>query len=290
MLCVKGPPLGFDGIPMVPLKFHILGQVGESFWVPYFHKDVGPSWNLVFEALPGGPMDRFEGATRGEQVLEIARQVFREFIPWHSDWLRDAELSDPLGWLVGKFASTVRKPVGRLPSGRLVTPLGDTAMSLDPIGGQGANNGNKMTRNLVDSIVAHGDRPFDAQWMTDTFERFWARHGFAAHAFSNGLLQPPSPSARDLFFAQYGSDGRFDNLSGPQLLANTFAENANDPATLLPMMQDRRKMHQLIEQTTGRSWIRSVASGAIGVAWEELRQWRGLEPRHPLVPEVKVAA
>ena len=83
MLCVKGPPLGFDGIPMVPLKFNILGQAGESFWVPYFHKDVGPSWNLVFEALPVGPMDRFEGATRGEQVLEFARQFFRELMPWH---------------------------------------------------------------------------------------------------------------------------------------------------------------------------------------------------------------
>jgi hypothetical protein len=33
-----------------------------------------------------------------------------------------------------------------------------------------------------------------------------------------------------------------------------------------------------------------VASGAMGVAKEEFRQWRGLEPRHPLVSAYKVAA
>ena len=49
-------------------------------------------------------------------------------------------------------------------------------------------------------------------------------------------------------------------------------------------------MHQFIEKVTGRSWMRAVASGAVGVAREEFRQWRGLEPRHPLVSEHKVAA
>ena len=70
------------------------------------------------------------------------------------------------------LAPTVRKPVGRLPSGRIVTPLGDTAMALDPIGGQGANNGNKMARNLVELTIARKDQPFDEKWMIETFERF----------------------------------------------------------------------------------------------------------------------
>jgi 2-polyprenyl-6-methoxyphenol hydroxylase-like FAD-dependent oxidoreductase len=290
MVCVKGPAMGFDGIPMLPVKYNIIGPLGEAFWIPYFHKDVGQSWNLVFEARPGGPMDRFEGCKTGEQVLDIAKQVVREFIPWDYEWLKDAELSDVHGWQVGKFAPTVRKPVGRLPSGRLVTAVGDTAMALDPIGGQGANNGNKMVRNMVECIVAHGDRPFDAQWMTDTFEKFYARHGNWTNLHNNSMLVPGSAAARDLLFAQYGSDGRFDNQSGPQLLANAFVENGNDPALLTPILQDRRKTHEFIEKTTGVSWIRAIASGAMGVAREEFRQWRGLAPRHPLVPEFKVAA
>lgn len=290
MVCVTGPALGFDGIPMVPVKANLIGGVGELNFLPYYHKDVGASWNIVIEALPGSPLDRFQGATSGEQVLELLQAATREFAPWDAEWLSKAELSDPLGWLVGKFPPTVRNPVGRLPSGRIVTGAGDTLMALDPITAQGANNGNKMVRNLVDCVVAHEDRPFDAQWMTDTFERFYAKHGQATYAYTHAMLSPPAPGARDLMFAQYGSDGRFDNESGPQQLANFFAEMANDPASLFPIMQDRRRMHEYIEQKTGRSWIRAVASGAMGVAWEEFRQWRGLEPRHPLVSAYKVAA
>jgi hypothetical protein len=240
-------------------------------------------------------IERLDQIAAGNDLTIVATgraelRSLREFMPWHADWLQDAELSDPLGWLVGKFAPTVYKPVGRLPSGRWVTPLGDTAMSLDPIGGQGANNGNKMVRNLVECIIAHGDRPFDAQWMTDTFERFYERHGGPTHTFNNMLLEGPTAALRELLFAQYGSDGRVDNRSGEQLLANAFFENFNDPAGLTPMLQDRGKIHALIEKVTGRSWLRAVAGGAMGVAWEALRQLGGLEPRHPLVPEFKVAA
>jgi 2-polyprenyl-6-methoxyphenol hydroxylase-like FAD-dependent oxidoreductase len=290
MVCVKGPAMGFDGIPLLPVKNNSIGRVGEALFVPYFHKDVGASWNLVFEAVPGGPMDRFEGATSAEQVLDLCKQAVREFVPWDYDWLKNAEPSDSLGWLVGKFAPTVRKPVGRLPSGRIIAGVGDTVMALDPCAGQGANNGNKMVRNLVESVIAQGDLPFDAQWMTDTFERFYARHGHATYTFTNMMLAGPSPAGRDFLFAQYGSDARFDNTSGQQRLADAFIENLNDPALLTSTFQDRRKMHEFIEKTTGRSWIRAVAAGAMGVAWEELRQWRGLEPRHPLVHEFKVAA
>lgn len=290
MVCMKGLPYGFDGIPLQPVKFNSVGPVGDIFFIPYFHKDVGASWNLVVEAHPGGPMDRFQGATSGEQVLQICKELIKEFCPWDYEWVRKAELSDPLGWLVGKFPPTIRKPVGRLPSGRLVAGVGDTLMAMDPIVAQGANNGNKMVRNFVECVVAHGDKPFTAEWMTDTFERFYARHGEAAYKFTNLFLKPPPAAMLDLFFAQYGSDGRFDNNFGPQLLANAFADGMNDPASMLPVLTDRKKMHEFIQKTTGRSWIRAVASGAMGVAWEEIRQFGGLEPRHPLVAEFRVAA
>jgi 2-polyprenyl-6-methoxyphenol hydroxylase-like FAD-dependent oxidoreductase len=283
MVCVKGPRLGFDGVPLLPVKINLLPGRGECFWVPYFHKDAGASWNLLFEALPGGPMDRFQEAKSAAQVLEIAKQLIRELMPWDYPWVKDAETSDANGWLVGKFAPTVRKPVGRLSSGRLVMALGDTAMSVDPIAGQGANNGNKMVRNLVECIVAHQDRPFDAAWMTDTFERFYERHGRATHDFTNLLLEPITPSALQLLIAQYGSDGRSDNPSGRQLLANAFSENFNDPSLLTPLMRDPRGMRQFIERTTGQWWLRAVASGVLGIAREGLRQLSGQAPRHPRV-------
>jgi hypothetical protein len=290
MLCVKGLAMGFDGIPLLPVKQNIIAAVGEAFWVPYHHKDVGQSWNLLLEAQPGGPMDRFGSVTSGDQLLEVVKQVAKELIPWDYSWLKNAELSDRLGWQTGKFAPTVRKPVGVLPSGRIVAAVGDTAMTLDPIGGQGANNGNKMVRNLVESVAAHGDQPFDAQWMTDTFERFYERHGGPTYTYNNMLLETPPTAVKELLFAQYGSDGRFDNDSGEQRLANAFVEHSNDPGVLQHLMHDRRKMHAFIEKTTGRSWISAVARGALGVAREEFRQWRGQAPRHPLVHQHKVTA
>ncbi len=277
MVCVKGPPLTFDSTPLLPVKYNIIGSVGESFWIPYFHKDAGPSWGLLIEAKPGGPLDRFQGAKSGAEVLELIKKTIREFTPWEYDWVKNAEVSDPLGWLVGKITPTVRKPVGKLPSGRWVMPIGDTAMSLDPIAGQGANNGNKMVRSLVESIVARGDQPFDAQWMTDTFERFWTRHGAPTYTFNNMLLDPPSAGLRKLLFAQQGSDGRADNVSGQQRLANAFMENVIDPGALTHVVQDSRKLHAFIAEVTGRSWVRAVAGGAMSAIWGALRQ-RGAQP------------
>lgn len=281
MLCVKGPRLGFDGIPLLPVKFNLLVGVGEAFWVPYFHKDAGPSWNILFEAQPGSPMDRFQGARSGQEALDIAQQVVRKLAPWDAAWLRGAELSDPNGWLVGKFTPVVRKPVGRLPSGRPVLALGDTAMAVDPVAGQGANNGNKQVRNLLECVAAHGERPFDEAWMTDTFERFYARHGQHSHTFTNLLLAPISPAGRDFLIAQYGSDGRADNRSPAQALANAFVENFNDPAALTHIFQDSAGSHRVIEEHTRASWLRAVARGGLGIARAQLRQRLGMDPGHP---------
>ena len=208
MIITTGGKMGFAGVPFLPVKFNFFAPFGEAFYVPYFHKDHGPTWNMLIEAKPGGPLDRFGDCKSGEQAVELYKQVIKDVIPWDYDWAKDMQLADPNGWLVGRFAPTVRKPVGRLPSGRIVTPLGDTAMALDPVGGQGANNGNKMARNLVESIIARKDRPFDAAWMTETFERFYARSGDITYTFNNLLLEPITNAGKQLLIAQYGSDGR----------------------------------------------------------------------------------
>ncbi|XXU47004.1 styrene monooxygenase/indole monooxygenase family protein [Sorangium sp. So ce1014] len=284
MLCVTGPRLGFDGVPLLPVKFNLFGGLGEAFWVPYHHKDVGPSWNCIVEAIPGGRMDRFQGATSGEEILAITKELVKELIPWDHEWFRTAELSDKHGWQKGRVVPAVRKPVGRLPSGRIVTSLGDTAMSLDPIGGQGANSGNKMARNLVECIVQHGDRPFDAEWMTRTFDRFYARHGGPTDRFNNLLLSGASAGIFHLLFAQYGSDGRGDNASRQQALANAFVNNFNDPAQLTPVLEDVGRVRAFIQQTTGKPWPLALAAGGVGVGLAQVRQRLGLPPGHPRAP------
>jgi hypothetical protein len=103
---------------------------GEAFYVPYFHNDRGPTWNVLIEGNKARePLDGFGDCKNGERAVELYKQVIKELIPWDYDWAKDMELADSNGWLVGRLAPTVRKPIGRLPSGRIVTPLGDTAMA-----------------------------------------------------------------------------------------------------------------------------------------------------------------
>ena len=180
MVCVKGPPPKPDGLPFVGVKNNLLDGVGEAVWIPYFHRDAGPSWNLIFEAHVGGAMDIFQGAKTGPEAFDCARRVVDELVPWDAEWARSMELSDPLGWLVGSITPTVRRPVGRLPSGRVVTAVGDAAVHFDPLAAQGANNATRMARHLVKHVVARGDGPFDAAWMTETFDAFWDTDAEAA--------------------------------------------------------------------------------------------------------------
>jgi len=284
MVCFQGPRMRFDNLPLVPVKFNVFPDDGEIFYMPFLHKDVGQSWACLVEARPGGRLDRFRDATSGEQVLERLRGVFRELLPWDAGWFEPARLSDPQGWLVGAVTPTVRRPVARLPSGREVMALGDTVMSFDPIGGQGANNGYKQVRNLLERVAEHGDQPFDGAWMTATFERFYARHGQPAYTFNNLLLEPITGAAQALLMAQYGSDGRSDNRSAAQRLADAFANNFNDPASLTSVMLDPGRMHRFISETTGGPWLKAVARGGLSVARGQLRQRLGLDPRHPPQP------
>jgi Styrene monooxygenase A putative substrate binding domain len=283
MIITTGGKMGFAGVPFLPVKFNFFAPFGESFYVPYYHKDHGPTWNMLMEAKPGGPLDKFGECKNGEQAVEIYKRVMKEVIPWDYDWAKDMELADPNGWLVGRLAPTVRKPVGRLPSGRIVTPLGDTAMALDPIGGQGANNGNKMARNLVASIIARKDLPFDAAWMTETFERFYARAGAITYTFNNILLEPITTAGKQLLIAQYGSNGSKRGSTGQQRIADAFIENFNDANGLTPAFLDARTAHTVIREKTGMSWVGAVARGGLGVAKAQLRQKLGREPGHPTV-------
>jgi Styrene monooxygenase A putative substrate binding domain/NAD(P)-binding Rossmann-like domain len=281
MVTTRGGAMGFAGVPFLPVKFNLFGSEGECFWVPYHHRDHGPTWSMLIEAKEGGRMDRFQGLKRGDEVLAVFKDVMKDLTPWDYAWAKDMELADDLGWLTGAVSPAVRSPIGRLPSGRIVTPLGDTAMSLDPIAGQGANNGNKMARNLVESIVAHQDRPFDEAFLTATFERFYADHGEAAYVFSHLLLEPITDAGKELLIAQYGSDGTGDG--GKQTIADAFFHNFADPRSLTPLLRDVPGARAFIEQHTGGSWLRSAARGRFGIARGQIRQKLGLAPNHPTV-------
>jgi 2-polyprenyl-6-methoxyphenol hydroxylase-like FAD-dependent oxidoreductase len=270
MVIAKGPRLALEGVPFLGVKNNIVDGLGEAVWMPYFHRDVGPCWNFVFEAHPGGPMDLFGSVKTGDDALAAAKTIIERFVPWDAAWARGMELADPLGWLAGRITPTVRRPVATLPSGRVVTCVGDAAMHFDPLAAQGANNATKMSRHLVRSIEARGAQPFDAAWMTRTFDAFWDDEGRPAYALTNIMLEPMTPAGRLLLVAQYGSDGV--RTDGPQKIADLFAEGFADPRLLVDALLDTREAKRLIAGATGRSWAAATARGALGIAAAQVRQ------------------
>jgi hypothetical protein len=281
MVFFKGPPVRQDGLPFLGVKFEVLGPLGEVFWLPFNHKDVGQCWAIGWQPKIGGPMDRFQNARSAKEVLDLTRTVMKDVMPWEAAWFDDTEICDELGWGVGSVTPTVRNPVGRLPSGQLVTPLGDAAIAYDPIAAQGANGGNQMARHLVNAVVARGDEPFDERWIADTFERFWNDYGQYSTGVTNLLLEPPSPTTVAYLVAQYGTDGT-DRGDGRQELANAFTENMANPATLTPILQNEAKTRDYIRRKTG-GFVRTVAKRVPRIALAQLRQRLGKDPGHPRV-------
>jgi hypothetical protein len=145
-------------------------------------------------------------------------------------------------------------------------------MALDPIAGQGANNGNRMARHLVRSIVERGYGAFDEQWMTDTFETFYADSGEMTVTFNNLLLEPITGAGRHLLVSQHGSDGRVNGQRPRQIIADAFCDNFADPRTLTPCLVDAARAKSFIAETSSRPWQLPVAAGFSRVARDQLRQ------------------
>jgi 2-polyprenyl-6-methoxyphenol hydroxylase-like FAD-dependent oxidoreductase len=270
MIITVGGPDRLPDLPLLPVKFDFLGTDGEIFFIPYWHKDHGRSWNILIEAKPGSRMDRFTKVTSGHEAVAAAKEVIKDLFPWDEPFVRSMELADPLGWLTGAVTPAVRNPVARLASGRVVTALGDTAISYDPIAAQGANSGIKQARQLVADILDNEKRPFDAAWMRRSFETFYRDHAAYATTFSNLLLEPLTAPAKELLIAQYGSDGRIDNTSGAQRIANAFFENFNDPGSLTPALTDMRRAREAIAAMTRQPWLWNAIRGRAAIARDQL--------------------
>ena len=227
-------------IPFHPIKFTFIAPLGEFFWVPFFDKSQRTTYSIVFEARPGGEMDRFGNVRSGQEAVDIAKQVIRDLSPWDYEHAKDMQLTDELAWLTGSFAPTVRKPVGWLSSGTPVMALGDTAITYDPIVAQGANSASKMAHHLLQRIVVHQRRPFDADWMNDVFEEFWVTEAQYMCGFTNALLEPITPAATTVLTAGAKTPA----------IADTFYSNFDNPRDYWPW---------LIDLEAAKKWVAAMA-------------------------------
>lgn len=288
MINVTGPASAFPYAPwFTPVRFNFFAPFGEMFWVPWYSKDGAQSWSLLLEAKPGGPIDGFQHAASAEELLGLAKERILRLCPWDYEWVKDAVPCDDNSWLVGSLVPEVRQVVGSLPSGRIVMALGDTAHSLDPIGGQGANNGNKMARTFVDAIAEVGEGPFDAAWMRSAADRFYTRHG-AIEQFNNTLLEPLTTPGKLLLVSQLGSTAKPGETGPAQRMADRFCENFDDPATLTPAFHDMKRAKRVLKEEFGSS-LSPVLRGFGRVGKGQLRQKRGKPAGHAGMPAVTPA-
>jgi 2-polyprenyl-6-methoxyphenol hydroxylase-like FAD-dependent oxidoreductase len=216
------------------VNVHIVPAVGELFQIPCLSPG-GASEALFFEAVPGGPMDVFDLAEGPESHLRRSRELTEAFFPWESERISRARLADPCATLAGRFVPTVRRPVGRLPSGRPVFGLADAVVLNDPITGQGSNSAAKAAEVYLRAILARGAAAFDEDWMVETFERAWQYLGPVTQ-WTNMFLGPPPEHVEALMAAA--------SRSGD--IAGRIADGFNDPPALLPYWQSAALTERLI--------------------------------------------
>ena len=172
------------------VAFNLIPTVGEYFVFPALTTG-GRCEIMVFEGVPGGPMDCWGDVTTPQEHLAKSKWILETFMPWEAERNRASELTDDNGILVGRFPPTVREPVAELPSGRLVLGLADAIMLNDPITGQGSNNAAKMATAYLEAIRRHGEAPYDRSFMEQAFEGFWQGYGQYVTTWTNALLSPP---------------------------------------------------------------------------------------------------
>jgi hypothetical protein len=222
------------------VNFNLIPTIGEYFVFPALTNS-GLCDIMVFEGIPGGQMDCWKDVANPSQHLERSKWILDTFLPWEAERCRGVELTDANGILAGAFAPTVRKPIGRLPSGRAVLGLADAVCLNDPITGQGSNNASKAAKIYLDAIVANGERPFDEAFMQATFDRYWGYARFVV-GWTNALLQPPPPHVLKIMAA----------AQSHSMLARRIANGFDNPLDLFPWFAMPDEADRYLEQIAAR--------------------------------------
>jgi hypothetical protein len=207
--------------PVTHVGFHAIPGLGELFVIPALAAN-GPCDILFWETGRGGDLDRWpDGPTRLPPADHLHRtlELIKAYTPWVYERCANVELTDAKATLHGRYTPTVRKPVAHLPGGGIVLGMADVVIANDPITGQGSNTAAKCADHYRRAILARGEGPFDAQWMTDTFEDFWAKHGRPVTEWTNAMLQPMPPHVQQILGAA---------ASNP-VVAARFANGFADP-------------------------------------------------------------
>ncbi|OPF72785.1 oxygenase [Streptomyces antioxidans] len=247
-----GPRPEHPGLDAV--RCNLVPGVGEFFVMPALTTS-GSADILFWEAVPGGPADAFQGVTDPSEHLERVLELMEYFTPWEYARATKVELTDPGGTLSGRYAPTVRHPVGRLPGGGLALGVADVVVANDPITGQGSNSAAKCATAYLESILERGDRPFDEEWMRTTFDGYWesARH---VTKWTNTMLAPPPEHIVNLLAAG----------SSFPAVARRVANGFDDPSDFENFFYEPEKTAAYLDEVREAAEAAQVSAGFDDVA------------------------
>ena len=160
---------------------------------------------VLFEAVPGGPLDVFARGETLREHLARAASVFERFLPAElAERFRHAEPTDAGASLAGAVAPVMRLPVGLLPSGTPILGGGDVVCRMDPGGAQGANNAVHCAVTYSDAILRHTGG-FDRAWMAATAAPWLTEIAHPAARWTMTMLDPPPPVQDLMLTAEHDS-------------------------------------------------------------------------------------
>jgi flavin reductase (DIM6/NTAB) family NADH-FMN oxidoreductase RutF len=243
------------------VSFNLIPGIGEYFVFPALTTS-GPCEIMVFEGIPGGPMDCWGDVKTPEQHLARSKWILDKFLPWEAARCPDIELTDANGVLTGSFTPVVRKPVAALPSGRNVLGLGDAVVLNDPITGQGSNNAAKCADIYLQSILDHGDGKADPEWMQQTFDRYWSGYARWVTEWTNMMLNAPPHVSKIL-----------QSAARLREVAEAFVNGFDDPRSLFPWFMEAGEAEAFLQEAASaaaerfdrRDFRRALGQFATGV-------------------------
>lgn len=235
---------GFKPLDRLSTEINLIPGVGEVFIFPVL-TITGPAHLFMYEGRIGGPLDCWDGIDTPAEYLNQTKAVANKILPWVADRAADITLTDDQAILRGGYPPTVRKPVATLPSGRKVLGMADLVVLNDPITGEGANNAVKCAKIYLDSIVEHGDQPFDEDWMNQTFDTYWDYAKWVTD-YTNITLEGPQ-HVRKLVRA---------GIESPTI-RQWHADSRSNPADFFPAWGDATAADEFIAKHTAMATAQS---------------------------------
>ena len=142
--------------------------------------------------------------------------------------------------------------------------MADAIVLNDPLTGQGSNNAARSADIYLESIVERGIGPGDAQWMQQTFDRYWTGYAKWAVEWTNLLLKPPGHVLKLL-----------DCAGKISAVASAFVNGFDDPRTLFPWFMIaseaeafvRQEAKAVAERFDRRDYRRALGSSPRASRW-----------------------